>query len=127
MAKVTINQVDEQLPSAQIVKDAAAEVTVTDARGRVLTLKKPGVLAQYRLVEILGDSAKNEVYMSMVLPLIYVTSIDEDTVYQPSRKSEVEALIQQLDEDGVAAVMTGVQSNFGASTPEEDKAALKKS
>jgi hypothetical protein len=118
--KVTLN------PSDQIVQHANAETTVTDERGRVIKLKKPGVLAQFRLIEALGETAKNEVYMGMVLPLIFVTAIDDDLVYQPASKREVEALIQQLDEDGISAVLAGVQANFGKADPEADKAAVKK-
>lgn len=122
MAKVTLRET----PSEQLIKQASAEVTVTDAKGRVITLKKPGVLAQYRLIEILADSAKNEVYMGMVLPLIYVSAMDGDAVMQPSCKREVEALIQRLDEEGIAAVMEGVQVNFGRADADGDKEALKK-
>jgi hypothetical protein len=87
---------------------------VTDTRGRVITLKKPGALAQYRIVETAGTSAENGTYMSMVLPLIFVTAIDSDPIPQPSTKLQLEALIQQLDEDGIAAVMKGVRDEFGA-------------
>ena len=116
----------KETPSEQLIKQAAAEVVVTDAAGRKITLKKPGVLAQYRLIEILGDSAKNEVYMGMVLPLIYVSAIGEHPVIQPASKREVEALISRLDEEGINAVMQGVQENFGRTDPEADKEALKK-
>lgn len=112
-------------PSAEIIAAAVSECTVSDSRGRVIVLKKPGVLAQYRIVEVIGDSAKNEVYMGMVLPLIYVASIDGDPVFQPGKKSELEALIQRLDDDGINAVMVGVQKNFGIADPEGDKAKLK--
>lgn len=121
MAKLTVNP----SPSAEVVAKATAETSVTDARGRVITLKKPGVLAQYRLVELMGDSAKNEVYMGMVLPLIFVTAIDGDAVTQPRGKREVEALIERLDEDGISAVSVAVQKHFGPSDPEADKDALK--
>jgi hypothetical protein len=113
-------------PSEAVVQKAIAEFTVTDSTGRVIKLKKPGVLAQFRLVEVLGESAKNQVYMGMVLPLIYVTAIDDLPVFQPTSKLEVEALIQQLDEAGCDAVMTGVQKHYGTVDPEADKAALKK-
>jgi hypothetical protein len=114
-------------PSQDVVQKAIAEFTVTDSAGRVIKLKRPGVLAQFRLVEVLGESAKNQVYMGMVLPLIYVTAVDDLPVFQPTSKLQVEALIQQLDEHGCAAVMQGVQQHFGAVDPEADKAALKKS
>lgn len=122
MTKLTVNPT----PTEQVIAKASAEVTVHDARGRAITLKKPGVLAQYRLIEILGESAKNEVYVGMVLPLIYVCEIDGDQVAQPNSKREVEGLIQRLDDDGIAAVMNGVQSHFGSVDPGADKAALKK-
>ena len=119
--KVQLNET----PSAQIVAKASAVAETIDPRGRIISLKKPGVLAQFRLVEALGDTAKNEVYMRMVLPLIYVSAIDGDPVAPPTRKSEVEALIQRLDEDGISAVMEAVSANYGATDPEADKAALK--
>lgn len=119
-AKVTLN------PSEEVIKAANAATTCTDARSRVIRLKKPGILAQYRLIEALGDTAKNEVYMSMVLPLIFVTAIDEDTVHLPTSKPQLEALIQRLDEEGIAAVMKAVQEHYGKADPEADREALKK-
>ena len=122
--KVTLNQA--QTPSAQVVAKANAETIITDAGGRSIKLKKPGVLAQYRLIEALGpETSKNQVYMGMVLPLIFVAEIDGDTVFFPSNKREIEALIQRLDEDGIEAVMKGVEEHFKKADPEADKAALK--
>lgn len=114
-------------PSQQAVKAALKDVTVIDALGRSIRLKKPAVLAQYRIVDALGDSAKNQAYMSMVLPLIYVNSIDGNPVILPSSKTEVEALIQKLDEEGISAVMTGVQANFAVGDPDVDRERIKNS
>lgn len=114
----------EVKPSDEIVAAAKQEAEIIDARARVIKLKKPGVLAQYRLVETLGDSASNQVYMGMVLPLIYIASID-GVPTNARNKMQIEALIQQLDEDGIKAVMEGVQEHFGSPDPEADKAALK--
>jgi hypothetical protein len=114
-------------PSQEVVAKAIAEIAVTDSAGRTIKLKKPGVLAQFRLVEIMGDTASNQTYMGMVLPLIFVTSIDGDPVFPPTSKLQVEALIQRLDEHGVDAVLTGVNANFGGADPDADKDALKKS
>lgn len=122
MTKVTLH---ESTAAAQAVAKAQVTSEVIDDSGRIIKLRKPGVLAQFRLIEALGDTAQNQVYMAMVLPLIFVTEIDDDPVVPPTRKSEVEALIQRLDEHGIAAVQAGVQEHFGASTPEQDKAALK--
>lgn len=126
--KVTVNPTPSPTgptPTEQIIAKAAAEVVITDARGRSITLRKPGVLAQFRLVEALGDTARNEVYMGMVMPLLYIASIDGEPAFPPTRKSEVEALIQQLDEDGISAISEAVFENFGKSNPDAEKAALK--
>ena len=121
MTKITINE----SPTAQVIAKASAEVAIHDARGRAITLKKPGVLSQFRLNEALGETAKNEVYVRMSMPLLYVAAIDGEAVTPLLRKSEVEALIQRLDEDGISAVMDGVSANYGAQSPDADKAALK--
>jgi hypothetical protein len=116
----------EQTPSQQIIAKAAATVTVTDSAGREIVLKKPGVLAQFGLIEALGDLAKNEVYTSMCLPLIYVSSVAGDEVLPLTTHGKIKALIQQLDEHGIAAVVEGVSLHFGQQDPEKDKAAAKK-
>lgn len=120
-AKVTLNPT----PSAELVAKAQTEQTVTDALGRVIKLRKPGVLAQYRIVDAMGASASNQAYMAMVLPLLFVSAINADPVPPLGTKREVEALIQRLDDEGVAAVMAGVQEHFGAQDPEADQASLK--
>lgn len=102
-----------------------AEVLIPDARGRVITLKRPGVLAQYRLVDLLGaETAKNTVYMNMVLPMLYVAKIDDDPAFFSTRR-ELDALISLLDEDGISAVLKGVEENY-APKGEGAEAELKK-
>jgi hypothetical protein len=118
-------KVEINTPSEQLIAKAQAEVVVVDARGRSIKLKKPGVLAQYRLIEVLGDTAKNEVYTAMVLPLLFVSEIDGDVLMPLASKREIEALIQRLDEEGLEAVSNGVSDNFGKTDPDADKAALK--
>jgi hypothetical protein len=114
-------------PSQQAVANANKTVTITDERGRKIVLKRPGVLAQYRLIEVLGaEAAANTTYVNMVLPLIFVAKIEGEDVLQPVRKAEIDALIKQLDDDGVAAVMEGVQRHFAAPNPDGDRDAVKK-
>ncbi|MGF2075647.1 hypothetical protein, partial [Enterococcus casseliflavus] len=85
----------------------------TDASGRVITLRKPGILAQYRLIDALGNSARNEVYVGMVMPVLFVAQIDNVPISPLRTKAEVEALIQQLEDVGMEAVMAGVKEHFG--------------
>jgi hypothetical protein len=57
---------------------------VTSASGKKITLKRPEVLAQLRLVDAIGDSASNRVYLAMCLPLMYVADIDGVPVHLPA-------------------------------------------
>jgi hypothetical protein len=123
MATVTINDG----PAQQVIADAVKQCSVTDSRGRVITLQRPGILAQFRIVEVVGkDSVENRVYMNMVLPLIYVTSIAGESITLPRNKLQLEALVQLLDEDGIEAVGEGVMANWGEQDPEKEKADVKK-
>lgn len=112
-------------PSAQLIAKADAATVIELQDGRTVTLKKPGVLSQFRLVRMLGDAAKNQVYVSMVLPFTYITAIDGKAVAAPNTEREIEALITRLGDEGVDAVMHGVADNFGSAKPEEVQAEIK--
>jgi hypothetical protein len=103
--------------NAQVSVVEPAEVTVADARGRRITLKRPGLHA----LEVAGiESEDNAVYLAWVRPLIYVSAIDSDPIPSPESKLEIEALISRLDEDGIEAVVKGVRESF------ENEAALQR-
>ena len=119
--KVTVH---DESPSAQVVA-SSAEVVVTASGGMKITLKKPGVLAQFKLVELLGESASNTAFVSMCLPLIFVTAIDGDPVSRITTRVALDGLIARLDEEGVGAVAQGVYQHFGKPNPEADRAAIK--
>jgi uncharacterized protein YbjT (DUF2867 family) len=112
-------------PSKELVKKAAEAVTIDTPNGLTVTLKKPGVLSQFRLVKILGEAAKNQVYVSMVIPITFVTAIDGKPVSYPNTEREIEATIQRLDEDGVTAVMNAVMEHFGGESPEAQQEEVK--
>jgi uncharacterized protein YbjT (DUF2867 family) len=112
-------------PSKELVKKAAEAVTIETPNGLTVTLKKPGVLSQFRLVKILGEAAKNQVYVSMVIPITFVASINGAAVNYPNTEREIEATIQRLDEEGVTAVMNAVMENFGGESPEAQREEVK--
>ena len=91
-------------------------ITVTDAPGRVLALKRPSVLTQLKLIEILGDTSKNETFMNVVMPALYVKSIDGDEDLMVGTRRQLDALIQRLDEDGLAAISEGIREHFLANS-----------
>ena len=101
------------------------EIKIKDVKGREITLRSPGVLAQYKLIEALGATASNETYTSMCMPLIYVAEIEGQEVLLPTSKREIEALITRLDNEGLAAVFSGVEEHFSAKKEESVEAAKK--
>lgn len=125
MAKATITRT----PTEQLVAAAQSTVEVKDSTGRTITLKKPPVLAQYQIIKALGgEVSQNQVYVGMVLPLLYVAAIDGVAVNPLRTDLQVDALIQRLEEEGIAAVIAGVQAHFSRTAdPAEEKAALKNS
>lgn len=115
-ATVTI----DPTPSEQIVA-AKADVSVSDSTGRTIVLRQPDVLAQFDVVEALGDVAMNQAYMAMVFPILFVISINGDMIGTPSSKAEVRALIKRLGDSGVQAVAAGVMEHFAPSTQDASK------
>lgn len=101
-------------------------IEVKDARGRVLALRKPNVLAQFRLIEMLGATAENRIYLAMSIPLLYLQSIDGEAANFSTRR-ELEALIQQLDDDGIAALQEAIGEHFAPPSEDATKAVAKKS
>lgn len=99
-------------PSQQVLARASKTVEVTDETGRRFTLKRPSQLAVFRFVEALGQLASNDRYFAMALPLLFVVAIDGEPEEPPARKSELEALIKQLGEEGCEAIAKGVEKNF---------------
>lgn len=113
--KVTIRDaVVTGSPTETLVAEALREHVVDGGKGRTITLVKPNVLAQYRLVKILGEAASNQAYVMMCMPLLFIKAIDGEMLPFPNSEAQIEALILRLDDDGLAAVMQGVQEHWGA-------------
>lgn len=131
--KVTVNpQRTEPLPGAaptaseQVVSTSSEQFMATDSLGRVIVLKKPGVLAQFDLIEALGDLAKNDVYRIMCIPAIYVVSIDGVVAPAPNNRTQMRALISRLGEEGFAAIRQAINERFPQEEAGEDEETIKK-
>lgn len=131
MAEVTIHDGPETAkpaakPSEDLVRAALKQEEITDERGRKIVMRKPGVLAQFRLIQAVGpETAANDTYMRMINPLLYVGSIDGEEVFPPASLREVELLIQRLDDEGLGAAMAWYMANVIGPTMEAMAAAEK--
>ncbi len=119
---VDINM-NPETPTQAIVKAANAVVTVTDARGRSITIAKMKALDQMRLFEAVGAvNAKNDGYLGVASLAYHVTAIDGEPVMRPQNKIQLEAIVQRLDDDGFEAVAKGISDNFVPKSVTEDEA-----
>lgn len=125
VAKVTIHK-GHETDRDDAITAVADTYVVTDTRGRKITLRKPQVLAQFRLVRLLPpEVAQNSPYIQMLFPALFVTRIDDMPFAFPQSEREIEALITLLDDDGLSAVLTGVQEHWGADIAPADRDAVK--
>lgn len=97
-----------ETPSEEIIKSANQVIDVTDARGRIIKVKRVGILRKLGLYEILGELANNALYLAHVMPLLAIVSIDGVNAPALASKLEMEAYLSQVEEDGLRAVMHGL-------------------
>ncbi len=110
-------------PSAQIVRAAAKSVDVTDALGRVISLRKPSPLANLDFAKAAGSGnggEANQVYLAEVYHLKFVAAIDGNPVVTPGSEGELRALYAQLGDEGNEAAQRGVYEYFMVDGPAKD-------
>jgi hypothetical protein len=106
------HETPSQIVSAQ---DTASH---SDAKGRVISVKRLNALQFYRLTKVMGASSSNAAAMDMAMIASSVRKIDATPVAMPTTEREVEFLIQQLDFDGIA----GAAEALGKLVAKDDEA-----
>jgi hypothetical protein len=105
----------------QVVAAAKNQVEVTDKSGRKIVVRRLNGLEKMRLSKIAGaDGAGNTTYFGYVILAASVASIDGEPEEFPMTVRAVEALISQLDDDGLTAVSSAVAEMNGVTTPAEE-------
>ena len=114
-------------PTRELVERAGRIVRVSDARGRVLGLKAPGLLDRLRLLELVGPAnAENYRYVSIVAAIYAVVELDGERLAPPATKRELEARASLLDEDGFDAAARAMVEHFRPPSAAEVEETLKK-
>jgi len=130
MAKVIMNkpEVEEERPSEKIIKKGKATYEVVDELGRIIKVRAPSYLERTDFISALGERGESIAYLNQVMPAMYVKEIDGTAVFMPTKLSEVRAILQKLDDEGVAAVIECVVNNIiEDKTEKEAKEKVKKS
>lgn len=122
-----VKLVESLSATEQLVAQANESHVTTDSKGRRITLKEPGVLQEFKFVELVGgEAAMNPVWMNMTMPLIYVSGIDDSPVFAPVKRIEIDALIERLGRHGIAAVSKKVEEVWGKKDPAKEVDEVKK-
>ena len=121
MANVKIRKAAElDTPSQQIVNTARKTAEAIDKKGRVIEVQVLRALDLYRLTKIMGVSSQNETTMNLAMTARSVVAIDGVQISAPSAESEIEAIIQQLDFDGLQAAGEALKALGNASTSSDE-------
>ena len=96
-----------ELNAATVEQPALPDNIVTDSKGRVLKVAEPDVLAESRLMRLVGaEAALNPAYMRLyVIPAVSVVEIDGEEMPFPMNQREVDAAISRLGHHGIDAVL----------------------
>jgi hypothetical protein len=123
MAKVTVHNTPPETPTQAVVKAANQITQVTDAKGRNLGLRRIPFLEEFRIIETVGaERAANQVYMSMLNPVLCIAEIDGEKIDIPRTHPQIEALIQRAGEEGFLAAFEWITAQANPGTKEsEDK------
>ena len=92
-------------PSERIIAEAGRPLTVTDATGRLLEVRRPGALDRLRLFKALGPVLSgNDRYVGYAMLAYCVQAIDGVPVPAAANEAQLEALVARLGDAGLAAV-----------------------
>ena len=84
-------------------KQAGTEMT--DAKGRVLTMREPDFLQEARINRLVGEASTNVGFMcGYCLPAIHVVAIDGEAVPFPATYLQLEGLMSRVGREGRDAV-----------------------
>jgi hypothetical protein len=109
--------------SEEIVKPVTE--TVTDAKGRVIVVRRMNALDRLRVFELIGgENAANEAYLGYSNLAFSVESIDGNPLATPRLKMALEGSVKKLDDHGLAAVAKAFVKLY-SETEEETKDAIK--
>lgn len=96
-------------PTARIVAEAGAPLSMVDVDGRRIEFRRPGALDRLRLFKALGPGlSANEQYIGYAMLAYCVTAIDDVPIPVPANEAQVEGLVQRLGTAGLNAVGEGM-------------------
>ena len=89
-------------------KSQIEETKIIDKKGRVICIRKPPFTTRFKILRMVGSqNGNNDAYVSEILALSWISSIDGEPVVLTTER-EAEALLQRLDEHGYVSLIEGI-------------------
>jgi hypothetical protein len=108
-------------PSQIITGEATRATTTVDSKGRRLTLRQLTALDTLRLFKAAGPVlAQNEPWLSMAGMAFAILEIDGVPVPTPVTEGQIEAVIERLGDEGLAAIANVMKDNYADSSTQAD-------
>ncbi|MHA3052527.1 hypothetical protein [Acinetobacter sp. ANC 4640] len=121
MPKLTVH---EDLNTVDVTeKKKPQKETITDSKGRVITLRELDPLQQSRIVMAVGgEVATNSTYMNgFALPAAMVAKIDDDFFGFPNSVKQIDSMLKILGSEGMAAINGHMLAKFEKIKEEVEK------
>jgi len=94
-------------------------MTITDAEGRRLTLRRLNALEKLRLFKAAGPAlSENQPWLGMAMLASSVSAIDDVPYPQPANEQQVEGMVSRLGESGLESVAAALDPDKDVETAE---------
>jgi hypothetical protein len=96
--------------------------TITDAEGRRLLVREPGIREKMKLIRALGPAADIQVYIGQVMLAACVIRIDDVPLPMPSNPDMADATVEKVGKAGMDAVGEWYSAKTAAEKIAQDRA-----
>ena len=113
MSKATIRTVDDGATSpasAELTTRPGDEITVKDADGRSITVRRLSVIEDMHLLKVLGEF--NASYFGFCAQVARVCTIGGDPIQMPNSEREIEVIAKRLGRAGIAAINEAIAKSI---------------
>ena len=109
--------------SQEIIAEAAKTVTVKDARGRAIEVRRPNNVTRRNARKAMSAESQTKMaLMAEAMLAFLVVSIEGAPVLPPDNETKVEALQDRLGDEGLAAIADALDQLMPAATDPVDDA-----
>lgn len=109
-ARVTVLGEQEGKPFSQEIKDAGNRIEYeTSEKGRPVGVKMLNPLDVFRLTMMMGAAAENQMAFLQALRVCSIVSLDGEPITRPATMLQLEAMLQRLDFDVIAAASKALE------------------